>query len=411
MKKHLLLFFVSFVLLNSFIACKPKASLKEVIEEPTVQDNGSVTFGNTNCFQLTKDMGLGWNLGNTLDATNGSGLASETSWGQPLTTKTMIDGLAASGIKTIRIPVSWHNHITDVTTLTISPEWMNRVKTVVDWAIEDGMYVILNTHHDNYGSPVKMPAGSGYYPNNVNLTESLRFIERVWTQIAQAFNNGYDEHLIFEALNEPRPAGTTSEWWFSLEDSISLEARDCLNQMNQKAVDTIRASGGNNTRRFIMVPALAASENAATSPGFKMPKDIQGNAGRIILSLHAYSPYSFAMESPGERTFTAAHKAELNAIFEKLKTSFIDKGYTIVIGEYGATNKDNLSDRVAWFDYYIKTAKQYGIPCVLWDNGNIQPTLNDDSTYDFSECFGYYNRTGQYWYFPDILNAMVNAVK
>ena len=425
--KKLFITLISALLIFNFAACKPVKSREPQVpvpeqtkddsefsketyfdEDSAINDNASVVFGNISAFELAKAMTTGWNLGNTLDATAKTGMQSETSWGQPLTTKAMIDGLAASGIKTIRIPVSWHNHITDKQNYTISPEWMKRVKTIVDWAIEDGMYVILNSHHDNYDKPSAMPRANGYYPNTENLVESQRFLYNVWSQIATAFNNGYDEHLIFETMNEPRPAGTSSEWWFG-GDSRSIDAMKCLLQMNQTALDAIRATGGNNAKRFVMCPALQASENAASSSAFKMPQDIE--TGRLILSIHAYTPYSFAMESPGERTFTQAHKDELDTMFSKLKKKFIDNGYPVVIGEYGATNKDNLSERVAWFEYYVSTAKSFGIPCCLWDNGVWQIGQDENGDPDYSEGYGYYNRLAQSWYFPAITEAIIEASK
>ena len=378
-------------------------------QENAVKDTKpAACFGNISGFELTKAMVTGWNLGNTLDATGAIGMPSEQSWGQPHTEKEMIDGLAKSGIKTIRIPVSWHNHLTDKRTYTISIEWMNRVKTIVDWALEDGMYVILNTHHDNYEKPAAILPGNGYYPNKVNLVESQRFLYNVWGQIATAFNDGYDEHLIFEVMNEPRPAGTNCEWWYN-GDSRCIEASRCLNQMNQTALDAIRATGGNNAKRFVMCPALQASENAASSSGFKMPDDIE--TGRLILSIHAYSPYSFAMESPGDRNFTEGHKSELNTMFSKLKKKYLDNGYPVVIGEYGATNKDNLQARLDWFEFYLTTAKSYGIPCVLWDNGVWQTRQDDKGNPDYNEGFGYYNRTEQKWYFPEIAKTIVESTK
>ena len=425
--KKLFITLISALLIFNFAACKPVKSREPQVpvpeqtkddsefsketyfdEDSAINDNDSVVFGNISAFELAKAMTTGWNLGNTLDATAKTGMQSETSWGQPLTTKAMIDGLAASGIKTIRIPVSWHNHITDKQNYTISPEWMKRVKTIVDWAIEDGMYVILNSHHDNYDKPSAMPRANGYYPNTENLVESQRYLYNVWSQIATAFNNGYDEHLIFETMNEPRPAGTSSEWWYG-GDSRSIDAMKCLLQMNQTALDAIRATGGNNAKRFVMCPALQASENAASSSAFKMPQDIEN--GRLILSIHAYTPYSFAMESPGERTFTQAHKDELDTMFSKLKKKFIDNGYPVVIGEYGATNKDNLSERVAWFDFYVSTAKSFGIPCCLWDNGVWQISQDENGDPDYSEGYGYYNRLAQSWYFPEITDAIISASK
>ena len=376
--------------------------------ENAVKDDGQKAFGTSTGFELTAAMKTGWNLGNTFDATGSSGMPSEMSWGQPHTEKEMIDGLARSGIKTIRIPVTWHNHITDKSNYTIHPEWMARVKTVVDWAIADGMYVIINSHHDNYEKPAKMLPAHGYYPNSTNLADSQRFLYNIWGQIATAFNNGYDEHLIFETMNEPRPAGTSSEWWFG-GDSRSLDAAKCLNQMNQTALDAIRSTGGNNAKRFVMCPALQASENSASASAFKMPVD--SAEGRLILSIHAYTPYSFAMEAPGERSFTQAHKNELNTMFAKLKKKFIDNGYPVVIGEYGATNKDNLQERLAWFDYYISTAKAYGIPCCLWDNGVWQLRQDKKGNPDYSEGYGYYNRLEQSWYFPEITKTIIDACK
>ena len=432
--KRILSLIIIITLSVSFISCKPKPDNQQgqfgQITKPSkpgtqtkdedvftaeflfnsqnaVKDNGQKNFSSISGFELTASMGAGWNLGNTLDATATMGMSSEMSWGQPHTEKAMIDGLAASGIKTIRIPVSWHNHIADKTNYTISTEWMERVKTIVDWAIADGMYVIINSHHDNYEKESKMLKCHGYYPNTTNLAESQRYLYNIWGQIGTAFNNGYDEHLIFETMNEPRPMGTNCEWWFS-GDSRCLDAAKSLNQLNQTALDAIRATGGNNAKRFVMCPALQASENAASSALFKMPQDTE--PGRLLLSIHAYTPYAFAMESPGAKKFTEDHKAELNTMFNKLKNKFINNGYPVVIGEYGATNKDNLSDRVAWFDYYLRTAKSFGIPCVLWDNGVWQTRTDEAGNPDYSEGYGYYNRQTQTWYFPEIIQTIVKAV-
>jgi len=382
---------------------------KEFLFDSTkaVKDKGKVSFGKISGTELTRAMTIGWNLGNTFDATGANGMNSETSWGQPYTKKEMIDGLAASGIKTLRIPITWHNHIIDTETYTIDPAWMARVKKIVDYAIENDMYVIINAHHDNFSTPAKMPRAIGYYPSSDNLAESQRFLYNVWGQVALAFNNGYDEHLIFETMNEPRPAGSSSEWWYN-GSPRSLDAAKCLNQMNQTALDAIRSSGGNNAQRFVMCPALQASENAASNSPFVMPSDTA--EGKLILSIHAYTPYSFAMESPGERSFTQAHKDELTTLFANLKKNFIDKGYPVVIGEYGATNKDNMEDRLAWFDFYISSARKLDIPCILWDNGVWQLRQKSDGTADYSEGYGYYNRNEQSWYFPEILDTMLKAL-
>ena len=370
-------------------------------ESKAIKDTGKKDFVITSATEVVKRMTLGWNLGNTLDAIGSAGLNSEISWGQPKTTKEMIDGLAKSGIKTIRIPISWAKHM-DKNTYTVHEDWMARVKTIVDWAIENDMYVIINCHHDNFSTPKKMPACTGYYPNSTNKNESERFLLNLWSQIALAFNDGYDEHLIFETMNEPRLCGTNHEWWFDANAADCKDAAACLNEYNQLGVDTVRASGGNNAKRMIACPALAASPDSAFAAAFKMPTDDAPD--KLIVSVHMYTPYSFAMQSPGERTFTSSHKANLVQYFGKLNTRFISKGYPVYIGEFGATNKDNLEDRVAWFDYFIKESRKYGMTSVLWDNGVWEVKNND-----YNEHYGFYNRREQTWYFPEILAAMTSA--
>ena len=359
-----------------------------------ITDNGNVPFKECRAIDVVRDMTVGWNLGNTFDATGGGGsLNSQQSWGQPYTTREIIDGLATSGIKTIRIPVSWSHHIAD-NSYTIDPAWMARVKEVVDWAIEDEMYVIINIHHDNYDKDSKMPAMAGFYPTEENYDNSADFVCNIWAQIALAFNNGYDEHLIFEVLNEPRLGGTKEEWWYNPASAKSIESMKT------------RASGGNNKKRMVAFPSLQASADSALAATFKMPKDYDDSKDRLIVSVHMYTPYSFAMESPGEREYTASVKNEFTSMFKKLNDNFIVNGYAVYIGEYGATNKYNLEDRVAWFRDFIKESRAYGMTCILWDNGVWEVKGND-----YSEHYGYYNRYNQTWYFPEILEAINSELK
>lgn len=367
-----------------------------------VPDNGNKPFNCKTAYEITDKMKTGWNLGNTLDATAGRNLDSETSWSCPKTTEEMIVGLKKSGINTIRIPTSWHNHIID-SDYTIDPAWMARVKQIVDWAIKNDIYVILNSHHDNYSRPSAMPKCSGYYPNKTNFNESATYLENIWTQIATTFNGSYDEHLIFEVMNEPRLAGTSHEWWFDPYSSDCLEAAECLNKLNQIALDAIRKTGGNNQNRFVMIPALQASPDSAKQPAFKMPVD--DRIGKLILSVHMYTPYSFAMEMPGETKFTNQHKTDIENILSSLVSYFIGKGYPVIIGEYGATNKENLTERVEWFKYFLSTSKQHDIIAILWDN--YQP---EGSTTE-GERYGYYNRTKQSWYFPEIIKTIDESTK
>ena len=180
-------------------------------------DNGKVDFDDTvTGTQLADAMGFGFNLGNTFDAFDDSkgqnqGLDAETCWGVTKTSKEIIEGLVKKGFKALRLPVTWHNHIID-NKYTIDPEWMNRVKTVVDWALNAGLVVILNDHHDNSAATDELLYGQGYYPSRKHIIESSKFLYNLWTQIANAFNNGYNEKLVFETLNEPRPRDTDCEW-------------------------------------------------------------------------------------------------------------------------------------------------------------------------------------------------------
>ena len=366
-----------------------------------VKDKESVKFNTEiSAIDLVKDMKCGWNLGNTLDANAKQGLESETSWGQPLTTKEMIDAIAASGIKTIRIPCSWANHLID-DKYTIDSEWMKRVKQIVDWAIQDGMYVILNDHHDNYDHDNLMPRGKGYYPSTLNYNESMLFVKNIWAQISLAFNKGYDEHLIFEVLNEPRRREHEHEWWYNQGCTLCRDAASSLNKLNQIALNTIRASGKNNAKRFVMVTGLAASINSYQADNsWKMPKDTED--GRILISVHLYTPYTFAMQNPGETTFEEKHAGELKYNFDWLNERFVSKGIPVVIGEYGATNKNNPEERAKWFEYFIRESSKYGMVCVLWDNGD----WNASNT--FEEKFGFFNRKTNEWYFPEILKTILD---
>ena len=171
---------------------------------------------------------------------------------------------------------------------TINPEWMNRLKTVVDWCIDKGLYVIVNIHHDNVDykeAPLKY--GEGYFPLLKDAVESEKFIYNVWKQIAIAFNNGYDLHLIFEALNEPRMKGMLQEWLFDPNNDTCIEAALVLNEFNKLAVKAIRESGGNNEKRFIMMPALAAGYDSTTKSPFKFPEDkkYNGNNNKLLLTI------------------------------------------------------------------------------------------------------------------------------
>ena len=366
------------------------------------------TLKNADTEAILEDMGLGWNLGNSLDATGGSGLDTETSWSNPKTTQALIDKVKSLGFNTVRVPVSWGKHVSG-DNYTIDSAWLARVKEVVDYCYKNDMYVILNIHHDTKSSA--SASGAGYYPRSSAYSSSEKFVTSVWSQMAEYFKD-YDYHLIFETLNEPRLIGTGYEWWFN-KWSIPSEVKDaidCINRLNQKAVDTIRNTGSNNKGRLIMCPGYDASIDGATVSGFKLPTDISGNKNRIAVSVHAYSPYNFAMNvgSGSTSTYTSSIKNELQDLFSTLKSNFRDKGIPVVIGEFGSTDKNNTAERVKWATDYTALAKKNNIPCVLWDN-NAFAVYNGNSIVLNSEYHGYINRKNNTVTSPakDVIEALM----
>ena len=350
--------------------------------------------GNT-ATELVSFIGTGWNLGNTLDATGGgNSLYSETSWGNPKTTKAMIDAVKKQGFNTVRVPVSWGNHTTG-NNFTIDSKWLARVKEVVDYCIDNDMYVILNIHHDT--------STQYYYPSSKYKTQSVKFVKSIWTQVAKYFKD-YDQHLVFETLNEPRLVGTGDEWWFNVNypndnvrDSISV-----INTLNQTAVDTIRAAGGKNNDRCIMVPGYGASIDGCTTSTFKLPND--STPERLIVSVHAYTPYNFALNANGTAEFKNNLKSEVDYLYSTIKSHFIDKGIPAIIGETSASNKNNASERLKWAQYYMGKSAEYGVPCMLWDNNVFNGS-------DKGECHGHLNRSTLKWYDKAFVDAVIEYGK
>lgn len=390
--------FISFVLL-SCVSSEEKSPFY-LLDPPENYSSAEINplpgnFDQT-AIDFVKNLKAGWNLGNTLDAIGGywsPGLAMETSWGQPKASKELMVALKNSGITTVRIPVSWSRHLDDA--FTIDSEWMARVKEVVDFALDAGLFVIINSHHDN--------EPDFYQLEEAYREQSVEFARRIWKQIALEFRN-YDERLIFEFFNEPRMEGSRFEWGFDANKSIYKTAMTILQEMIQVALDEVRSSGSNNAKRFVMITAYAADIEATLSKLFQLPHDIIED--KFIISVHAYSPYSFAMQSPGERIFTKSFENELTRVFSLLETHFIKKGLPVIIGEYGATDKNNLKDRIKWFSHYCTLASNAGIPTILWDNGSL---WEQGETY--SENYGFFDRHNFKWFFPEILDAIIEAYK
>jgi len=312
--------------------------------------------------EFVKHIKIGWNLGNSFDAQDPKYIQNspsqyETMWGNPVTTKALIDKVKESGFNTVRIPVSWGAKM-DNSTYKINDDWMNRVQEVVDYAIDDGMYVILNIHHDN--DQASYPY---FYPDSAHYTQSEKFVTSVWSQVSERFE-AYDNHLIFETMNEPRLIGHRNEWWIDPSDADCKDAMNCVNKLNAAALGAIRKAGGNNAKRFVMMPSYAANADAATLAGVVMPND-----DHIIAEAHAYTPYNFALDKNGTADWSESNGGnDIIQVLERLKGAYLNKGIPVIIDEFGASNRNNEDTRAAWAKFYVSKADSYGIPCVLWDN-------------------------------------------
>lgn len=362
---------------------------------------GEFALPESEALDFVHNLTLGWNLGNTLDAIDCTWLSNEmdyeSAWNGQKTTKEHITAIKNAGFRSIRIPVSWHNHLSDSASYTISRPWLDRVNEIVDYCIDQDMYVIINIHHDN--------SKEFLYPSSQDLDRSVRYVTAIWQQVSERFRD-YDEHLIFEALNEPRLVGHPNEWWIDPNSADCKDAIQCINQLNQAFVDTVRASGGSNKTRYLMCPGYAASPDGALNDGFVLPKDSADNDHRIIVSAHAYIPYNFALESPGTSSWSSANKTDVNnmvGFMNNLYNRFTSKGIPVIIGEFGAMEKNgNLSARVDFASFYVAAARARGITCFWWDNNCFEGD---------GERFGLFDRASGQIRYPEISQGMVNYAK
>lgn len=338
--------------------------------------------------ELIAEMGAGWNLGNTMDSEEGG----ETGWGNPVTTKEMIDEVHRAGFDTLRIPTTWKNSMGAAPDYTVDSEWLKRLEEIIGYALENDMYVILNTHHDT----------DWIKPQYEGIEDVKVQFAALWTQIAEYFKD-YGDHLIFEGLNEPRIVGGANEWNGGTE-----EGRDCLNQLNGVFVETVRKTGGNNETRTLLITTFAAQPAASAINALTVPDDKY-----VGVSIHAYTPYRFTYDSVGESWNTAVFDdscaAEIDAVFASLNEVFTGKGIPVIITEYGSVSKmidktwyiSNTDEVAKWAKHYVSAAEKYGIPCVWWDNGYHTSG---------NELFGIFNRRELTWYEPEVVTAIMEAI-
>lgn len=340
--------------------------------------------------EITQMMGKGWNLGNTFDATGGKkddAYSQETSWGNPKVTKELIDGVKAAGFTTIRIPVTWNNYIDKSNGYQIDEAFLNRVNEIVDYAFENDLFVILNAHHEEWVNDKNI---------HENYEEIGKELDAVWSQLADHFAE-YDQHLIFEGMNEPRAVGMEYEW------TGNQACYDAVNYLNQVFVDCIRNNGkGYNAVRALMIPGYAASSSSAVLNSIQIPKYNGKDAENVIISVHCYSPYNFCL-TDNQESFNPNNSqdtADITSLIGNLNHLFLNNGIPVVMGECGATNtRDNEEARKLWFTFIGDITRENGIPAVVWDNG-----AKGNSG---GECHNYFVReTGEIAY-PELLNAFI----
>ncbi len=307
--------------------------------------------------QVAAQIKVGWNLGNTLEA-----MCGETAWGEPMVTQQFIDSVKAAGFNSIRIPASWDCHANQ-TTLVIDSTWMARVKQVVDYAINDGMYVVLNSHWDG-GWRDENPTYAAQAAVNAKQ-------KAYWTQIATTFKN-YDQHLLFAGLNEVWPAGYSGA-------TPTAEHFAVFQSYLQTFVDAVRATGGNNATRTLVVQTFATNIALGLS-NFVMPTDSASN--RLIVEVHYYDPWAFtggatcqvwgAPYSP-QGDCNVQQESYVDDLFHQVKTKWIDAGVPVIIGEYGMGVRSgiNIDSRLYYHKYINQAATTNGIKTYYWDTGSL----------------------------------------
>lgn len=367
----------------------------------------TTSFEDLNQSQIVEAMGPGWNLGNQLESVTDN-VPEETNWGNPVITEKLIQSVKAAGFKSIRIPVSYFAKIDDDKDYTIDSKWLDRVQEVVDYCIKNDLYAVINIHGDGYNTI----DGSWLLCNGKNQTEIKKKYKKVWKQIAERFKN-YDEHLLFESMNEEFD-GSYSE--------PNKEYYQNINDYNQIFVDTVRKTGDNNTKRWLIIPSWNTNiDYTAGDYGFKLPTDqyrdksIDKEEQRIMISVHYYSPWDFCggencvitqwgneADDPS-KTSTTCDETYMKNQLNLMKTTFADKGYPVFIGEYGSIDKTSYDSENEYYRAYFarklcQLSRKNGCIPMYWDNG-----------YNGVHGFGLFDRTTCEITQPVIIDAIMEG--
>ena len=368
---------------------KAALSSKNVITRDQV--NLNATYVEETAQNATTSMGLGTNFGNCMDAVanwlnmnNNSVTEFEKAWGQEPTTKAMVDFLKKKGFNAIRVPVTWFQHMKEDG--TVDEAWMNRVQEIVDYIMDNNMYCILNVHHDTGADDDNTKHWIKADEDNYNANKEK--FESLWTQIANRFKN-YNQRLVFEGYNEMLDASNT---WNAPKNANSYKG---LNGYAQSFVNAVRATGGNNETRNLIVNTYAAATGEDVLNNLVIPTD--KNEGHIAVEAHTYAPWDWFAKG----TWDASCSQEIKNMFTNLNNKFISKGIPCIIGEYGTNGSTSVSknssnsEKQAAADQaadIIKQAKAYGAATFYW-----------------MSIFEGTDRTVPQWTLPNVAEAMLKA--
>lgn len=317
-----------------------------------------------NIQSYVQDMQPGWNLGNTLDATG----IDETTWGNPRVTKELIEQIAAQGYKSIRIPITWDQHISDGPNYTIEAAYMNRVQEVVDWALDADLYVMINIHHDSWLWVSHMEKKHD---------EVLARYQATWTQIADRFKD-HSNKLMFESINEPRftDGGT--------EDRA--KQNEMLHELLTSFHKIVRESGGKNAVRPLVLPTRETNPSQEDLDVLYNTID-KLNDPNLIAIVHFYGFWPFSVNIAGYYKFEKDTTKDIVTTFDNVSSTLVAKGIPVILGEYGLlgfdknTNTIEQGEKLKFFEFLTNTLREKKVTSMLWDNGQHF----DRTTYKWSD--------------------------
>ncbi|MCZ4101722.1 cellulase family glycosylhydrolase [Streptomyces sp. So13.3] len=303
-----------------------------------------------NAMAAVAAMQPGWNLGNSLDA-----VPNETAWGQPRTSKSLVDKVRAQGFNSIRVPVTWSDHQGAAPNYTIDPAYISRVKEVIDWSIDDGLYVVLDVHHDSWQWTKAMSTDHDKVLSRFNST---------WTQISAAFKNE-PAKLVFESINEPQ-----------FDNADATRKAGLLNELNTSFDQIVRASGGNNKSRLLMLPTEGCTPDQALMNN--LATEIKSlHDARLIATVHYYGYWPFSVNLAGSTRFDAMAQGDLDKAFQRMHNTFVAQGIPVILGEYGLLGDDHgpggveRGEMLKYFEALGHASRTSKVTTVLWDNGSL----------------------------------------